>query len=77
MFKQCKVWVHILNWLGVEAYPVYDNLPITEAQKQDPNQLLAAFEKYFNPERNIFYHILPWDPSIVELLKLSQSSTIN
>ena len=44
----------ILNWLGVEAYPVYDNLPIIEAQKQDPDQLLAAFEKYFKPERNIF-----------------------
>ena len=37
-----------------EAYPVYDNLSITEAQKQDPKQLLAAFEKYFKPERNIF-----------------------
>ena len=44
----------ILNWSGVESYPVYDNLPITEAQKQDPDQLLAAFEKYFKPERNIF-----------------------
>ena len=48
-----KCW-SIMNWLGIEAYPVYDNLPITEAQKQDPNQLLAAFEKYFKPERNIF-----------------------
>ena len=44
----------ILNWLGVKSYRVYDNLPITEAQKQDPDQLLAAFEKYFKPERNIF-----------------------
>ena len=44
----------ILNWLGIEAYPVYDNLPITEVQKQDPEQLLDAFEKYFKPERNIF-----------------------
>ena len=43
-----------LNWLGIEAYPVYDNLPITEAQKQDLEQLLSAFEKYFKPERNIF-----------------------
>ena len=44
----------ILNWLGIEAYPIYDNLPITDAQKQDPEQLLAAFEKYFKPERNVF-----------------------
>ena len=44
----------ILNWVGIEAYPVYDNPPITEAQKQDPDQLLDAFEKYFKLERNIF-----------------------
>ena len=44
----------ILDWLGIEAYPVYDNLPITDAQKQDPEQLLAAFEKYFKPEHNVF-----------------------
>ena len=25
----------ILNWLGIEAYPIYDNLPIMDAQKQD------------------------------------------
>ena len=44
----------ILNWLGIEAYRVYDNLPITEAQKQDPEQLLEAFKKYFKPECNVF-----------------------
>ena len=44
----------ILNWLVIEAYPIYDNLPITDAQKQDPEQLLAAFEKYFKPECNVF-----------------------
>ena len=44
----------ILNWLGIEAYPIYDNLPIMDAQKQDPEQLLAAFEKYFKPECNVF-----------------------
>ena len=67
----------ILNSLGVESYPVYDNLPITEAQKQDPNQLLAAFEKYFKPERNIFQHGMPWGPSIVELSKLNLSFITN
>ena len=44
----------ILNWLGIEVCPVYDNLPIMDAQKQDPEQLLAAFEKYFKPECNVF-----------------------
>ena len=44
----------ILNWLGVEAYPVYDNLPITEDNKKDQSKLLEAFKKYFKPEHNIF-----------------------
>ena len=44
----------ILNWLGIEAYPVYDSLPISEEDKQDPSKLLHAFEQYFKPERNIF-----------------------
>ena len=43
-----------MNWLGIEAYPVYDNLPIGEENKQDPSKLLDAFEQYFKPERNIF-----------------------
>ena len=42
----------ILNWLGVEAYPTYDNLFISEEDKKDPTKLLDAFE--FKPERNIF-----------------------
>ena len=44
----------ILNWLGVEAYPVYDHLPISEDDNKNPTKLLDAFECYFKPERNIF-----------------------
>ena len=44
----------ILNMFGVEAYPVYDNLPISEDDKKDPTKLLDVFECYFKPERNIF-----------------------
>ena len=44
----------ILNWLGVEAYPIYDNLSISEEDKKDPTKLLDAFEHYFKPERYIF-----------------------
>ena len=43
-----------MNWLGIEAHPVYDNLPNTEDDKKDPSKLLEAFEKYFKPECNIF-----------------------
>ena len=43
-----------MNWLGVEAYPMYNNLFISEDDKKDPNKLLDAFEYYFKPERNIF-----------------------
>ena len=44
----------ILNWLGVEAYPVCDNLSISEDDKKDPSKLLDAFEHYFKPECIIF-----------------------
>ena len=44
----------ILNWLEVKAYPLYDNLSISEEDKKDPTKLLDAFEHYFKPERNIF-----------------------
>ena len=44
----------ILNWLGIEAYSAYDNLPISEDDKKDPSKLSDAFECYFKPERNIF-----------------------
>ena len=44
----------ILNWLGVEAYPVYDNSPISEDEKKDTTKLLDAFKHYFKLERNIF-----------------------
>ena len=38
-----------MNWLGVEAYPIYNNLSISEDDKKDPNKLLDA-----GIERNIF-----------------------
>ena len=44
----------ILNWLGVEAYPIYGNLSINEDDKKDPSKLLDAFERYFKPEQNVF-----------------------
>ena len=44
----------ILNWLGVEAYSIYDNLSINEDDKKDPSKLLDAFERYFKAEQNVF-----------------------
>ena len=44
----------ILNWLGIEASPIYDNLAIPDEDKKDPSKLLDAFKHYFKPERNIF-----------------------
>ena len=38
----------------VEAYPIYNNLSISEDDKKDPSKLLDAFEHYFKPECNIF-----------------------
>ena len=43
-----------MNWLGVEAYPIYDDISISEDDKKDPSKLLDAFEKYFKPKQNVF-----------------------
>ena len=49
------MWFYLkLNWLGVEAYPTYNNQSISEDDKKDPSKLLDAFEHYFKPEQNIF-----------------------
>ena len=43
-----------MNWLGVEAYPIHNNLSISEDDKKDPSKLLNAFEHYFKHECDIF-----------------------
>ena len=55
-FKDCddiaKVGA-ILNWLGNNAYEVYENLHLEEAaHKDNPDCILKALEKYFKPEQN-------------------------
>ena len=40
----------ILNWLGDNAYEVYENIHWEEvAHKDNPDHVLKAFEKYFKP----------------------------
>ena len=56
----------ILNWLGIEAYPIYDNLPMTAAQKEDPTQLLDAFKNISNLKETFFSLGMPWGLYIVE-----------
>ena len=58
-FKDCddtaKVGI-ILNWLGDNAYEVYENLHWEDATHKDElNHVLKAFEKYFKPEQNQFH----------------------
>ena len=46
----------ILNWLGDEAFLIYDNLTFTEpAHKDLPDKVLEAFSNYLKPERNVFH----------------------
>ena len=46
----------ILNWLGDEAFLIYDNLTFTEpAHKDLPDKALEAFSNYLKPERNVFH----------------------
>ena len=46
-YKKCSNSIKcgsILDWLGIDAYPVYDNLPIPNEDKKDPSKLLDAFK---------------------------------
>ena len=46
----------ILNWLGDNAYEIYKHLHWAIADdKDDPEKVLEAFEKYFKPEQNQFH----------------------
>ena len=46
----------ILNWLGDNAYEIYEHLHrATADDKDDPEKVLEAFEKYFKPEQNQFH----------------------
>ena len=46
----------ILNWLGDEAFLIYDNLTFEEpAHKDLPDKVLEAFSSYLKPERNVFH----------------------
>ena len=46
----------ILNWLGDEAFLIYDNLTFAEpTDKELPNKVLDAFPNYLKPERNVFH----------------------
>ena len=43
----------ILNWLGDNAYEIYEHLHwAADDDKDDPKKVLEAFEKYFKPEQN-------------------------
>ena len=46
----------ILNWLGDEAFLIYDNLTSEDATHKDlPDKVLDAFSNYLRPERNVFH----------------------
>ena len=46
----------ILNWLGDNAYEIYEHLHwAADDDKDDPDKVLKAFESYFKPEQNQFH----------------------
>ena len=46
----------ILNWLGDNAYEIYELLYWAAGDdKDDPEKVLEAFENYFKPEQNQFH----------------------
>ena len=66
---------YILNWLGIEAYPVYDNLPTNAAQKEDTTQLLDALKSTLNQKGTFSNLGMPWGLHTVEHSKHNQNST--
>ena len=67
----------ILNWLGIDAYPVYDNLPISEDDKKERSKPLDAFKHCFKAERNIFQSWCTLGSFSVVLSKPNPNSIIN
>ena len=55
---------------------MYDNLLIKEAQKEDPDQLLDAFEKYFKPESNNSNHGMDGKCNLVHIIMRQNSVPI-
>ena len=46
----------MLNWLGDNAYEFYEHLHwAADDDKDDPEKVLKAFEKYFKPEQDQFH----------------------
>ena len=46
----------ILNWLGNNAYEIYEHLHwAADDDKDDPEKVFLAFENYFKPEQNQFH----------------------
>ena len=67
----------VLNWLGIEAYPVYDNLPISEEDKQDPSKLLDTFNSISNQNGTFSSRGTHWGLYTAEHSKLSQTFIIS
>ena len=54
----------ILNWLGNDAFLIYDNLTFAEPMDKDlPNKVLDAFSNYLNLEGMCFIHGICWEAS--------------
>ena len=54
----------ILNWLGNDAFLIYDNLTFAEPMDKDlPNKVLDAFSNYLKWKGMCFIHGICWEAS--------------
>lgn len=44
-----------LNLIGSDAMEVFETLDVSEDDKEDPDKIIAAFQKYVEPQRNEMY----------------------
>ena len=45
----------LLTVMGKDCYQVYENLPLTDVQRQDPDTILLQHDKHYEPQRNTIY----------------------
>ena len=44
-----------LSIMGKECYLVYEHLPLSDAQRKDPDEILKCFGEHFEPRTNTIY----------------------
>ena len=56
----------LLSVMGKDCFLIYKNLPLSEADRQDPKKVLDGLTQYFEPQRNTVYERYVFNTCIQE-----------